>query len=157
MHELLPLDASESNGKENAALDPTFPYETDPDDHCESPLEAYEDIVTLLQSHARRLYPKRSSASEAQQQLTIYDPYYCNGRVASLLKCLGFPNVYNRKEDCYQVWNDPTRYPKFDILITNPPYSGDHVEKLIEHAVGKQVTNKPWMLLMVRSSEQRML
>ena len=87
-------------------------------------------------------------APTPEELLTIYDPYYCNGRVAEHLKSLGFPNVYNRKEDCYEVWKDPSRYPKYDILITNPPYSGDHVEKLMEHVTSKVHGNKPWMLLM---------
>lgn len=143
------LDSSDPKDKKTDASDPVFPYETDPDDHCESPFDAYEDVITLLQAHARRLY-RSVPASSAQQQLSIYDPYYCNGRVANHLESLGFPNVYNRKEDCYRVWKDATRYPKFDILMTNPPYSGDHVERLMEHVTSKQVANKPWMLLMVR-------
>jgi hypothetical protein len=74
---------------------------------------------------------------------------------------LGFPNVYNRKEDCYQVWASKDdddhhhRYPSFDILITNPPYSGDHIERLMRHLMtspnylgGNNNNSRPWMLLM---------
>jgi hypothetical protein len=135
-----------TNAETSRTTDPNFPYETDPDDHCESPLEAYKDIVALLQNHAGQLYGKTPAA---QQKLAIYDPYYCNGRVVSHLENLGFPNVYNCMEDCYQVWQDSARYPKYNILMTNPPYSGDHVEKLLTHVTSKQVANKPWMLLMV--------
>jgi hypothetical protein len=67
------------------------------------PLEAYRDKVALLQNCASRIYGK---APTAQQQLAIYDPYYCNGLVASHLENLGYPNVYNRKEDGYEVWQD---------------------------------------------------
>lgn len=75
----------------------------------------------------------------------IYDPYYCNGAVQTSLSQLGFPNVYNVKEDCYEVWGDKKRYPSFDVLITNPPYSGDHIEKLVRHVAA---LNKPWLLLL---------
>jgi len=64
-----------------------FPYEVDPDDHCESPLEAYKDIVPLLESY--RCWIRKQS----NNQLSIYDPYFCNGRVARHLESLGFPEV----------------------------------------------------------------
>mmetsp|Transcript_11959 Transcript_11959/g.24692 ORF Transcript_11959/g.24692 Transcript_11959/m.24692 type:complete len:331 (+) Transcript_11959:2-994(+) len=119
-----------------------FPYEVDPDDHCESPLDAYKDIVPLLETY-RRWIRKQSNS-----HLSIYDPYFCNGRVARHLELLGFPDVYNRKEDCYKVWRDPSMYPNYDIFMTNPPYSVDHIEKLMRHVISKQNKKKPWMLLM---------
>jgi hypothetical protein len=144
------LLAKDDEDNNDGTGDTFFPYETDPDDHCESPLEAYEHILPLLKVCAHKMYRNgsHSTATAAGELLSIYDPYYCNGRVAEHLKSLGFPNVYNRKEDCYHVWKDPSRYPQYDILMTNPPYSGDHVEKLIEHVTSKVHGNKPWMLLM---------
>ena len=95
------IDKPESKGSaSNTSGEPLFPYETDPDDHCESPLEAYEDIAALLQSHARKLYGRDANS---YGKLKIYDPYYCNGRVSNHLQSLGFSSVYNRKEDCYQI------------------------------------------------------
>ena len=111
-----------------------FPFETDPDDHCESPLEAYNDIAPLLQL--------------CGSNVSIYDPYYCDGTVAKNLETLGFPDVYNRKEDCYKVWASSKDYPSFDAFVTNPPYSGDHMEKLMSHISSKQFGDKPWFLLM---------
>lgn len=115
-----------------------FPFPTDADDHCESPLEAYQDIVALLQ------------CLEKQQgrKLSIYDPYYCDGAVVRNLTELGFPDVYNKKEDCYHVWLDPSAYPSFDVLVTNPPYSEDHIEKLMKHVTSNQFGFRPWLLLM---------
>jgi len=52
--------------------------------------------------------------------------------------------VYNRCEDFYKVQRDGL-VPEFDVLVTNPPYSEDHVEKLFEFAVKSQ---KPWLLLL---------
>lgn len=137
-------ELNSSNQNKDVGKDPSmsFPYDVDPDDHCESPLEAYTDIVPLLDSYRRRI------RKQSNDQLSIYDPYFCNGRVAQHLESLGFPDVYNRKEDCYKVWKDPSVYPKYDIFLTNPPYSVDHIEKLMHHVTGKQNKNKPWMLLM---------
>jgi hypothetical protein len=97
---------------------PQFPFETDSDDHCESPLEAYNDIAPLLQ------------LCSGSNGVSIYDPYYCDGTVVKNLNTLGFPDVYNRKEDCYNVWASSKSYPSFNVLVTNPPYSGDHVSVL---------------------------
>jgi hypothetical protein len=119
-----------------------FPFDTDPDDHCESPIEAYEDIVPVLQACARKL-------KKSQTELSIYDPYYCDNRVTRNLASLGFPNVYNRKDDCYKTWDNPLLYPSNDMLVTNPPYSGDHIEKLIRHVTEHpQQRGKPFALLL---------
>jgi hypothetical protein len=121
-----------------------FPFETDADDHCESPLLAYQDILPFL----------KACSNKPPSKLSIYDPYYCNGTVARNLESLGFPNVYNRKEDCYQVWADSQQsksksdYPSHDVLVTNPPYSADHIEKLMDHITSPAFGNRPWMLLL---------
>lgn len=110
---------------------PAFPFPTVPDDHCESPFEAYQDITSLLKSFS-------------QPDLQIYDPYYCDGSVVRHLTSLGLPNVYNRKEDCYDTWRR-NKTPAFDVLITNPPYSGNHIERIVQFAVQSK---RPWFLLL---------
>jgi hypothetical protein len=100
----------------------------------------------------------------SSSDLRIYDPYYCNGAVQKNLASLGFPNVYNRKEDCYRIWKvglveststmpatgSDVNYPPFDILVTNPPYSADHMEKLMLHltSTNSKFGSRPWFLLM---------
>lgn len=128
---------SDDNKKKSEST-PSFPFETDPDDHCESPLQAYEDIVNFLQAYK----------GKPQSKLSIYDPYFCNGAVVRNLASLGFGNVYNRKEDCYEVWKTPSKIPSHDILITNPPYSDDHIEKLISHVTSPAFGQRPWFLLL---------
>jgi len=118
---------------------PEFPFETDADDHCESPLQAYKDIVPFLKDFNER----KASSGET----LIYDPYFCNGAVIENFNLLGFSRVYNRKEDCYKVWSTSS-YPSHDLLVTNPPYSGDHIEKLIDHVTSKSYGNRPFLLLM---------
>jgi hypothetical protein len=37
---------------------------------------------------------------KAPKKLRIYDPFYCAGSVVKHLTELGFPQVYNKCEDC---------------------------------------------------------
>ena len=67
-------------GARDAAL---LPFEAEPDDHCESPPEAYADLAATLDVVAAALGRGRSN-------LRIYDPYYCSGAVARHLRALGF-------------------------------------------------------------------
>lgn len=134
------LNKTEKDTKEKPEVENTeFPFETDADDHCESPLQAYKDIVPFLNDCNER----KSSNGE----MFIYDPYFCNGAVIDNFKSLGFSRVYNRKEDCYKLWGTSS-YPSHDLLVTNPPYSGDNIEKLIDHVTSESFGNRPWMLLM---------
>jgi hypothetical protein len=117
-----------------------FPFPVEADDHCESPATAYQDIMPLLEkfecihySQNKKISGDKNHRNDQSFQLRIYDPYYCDGAVKRNLAEIGFVNVHHEKEDCYQVWEDSVRYPRFDVLITNPPYSEDHIEKLIHH------------------------
>lgn len=138
----------ESDDLKNLSADNHFPYPTDPDDHCESPAVAYEDILPILE--------KLAVMKKGNKKLRIYDPYYCDGSVISNLSKLGFKNVYNKKEDCYEAWSElnvTQAYPQYDVLVTNPPYSNDHIQRLVQHimskspAIGKTGT-EAWCLLM---------
>ena len=127
-----------------------FPFPVDPDDHCESPSDSYRDIQPILDELVQ------ITGKTSKDNLAIYDPYYCNGSVVKYLNDLGYTNVYNKKEDCYQTWSTKQErekleqpYPKYDVFITNPPYSNDHIEKLILHLTTDERTmKKPWCLLM---------
>lgn len=114
-----------------------FPYPTDEDDHCESPLEAYQDITPFLK-HLERL--------STSNHISIYDPYYCNGAVKRHLNQLGFGQVYNEKEDCYEAWKSLRSFG--DVLVTNPPYSGDHIQRLLEYATSSRRQGQPFFLLL---------
>ena len=76
--------------KKNDCKNLEFPFEADADDHCESPLQAYQDVLPFLQDFQK----KQSSSGD----IFIYDPYFCNGAVKHNLRSLGFSNVYNTKE-----------------------------------------------------------
>ena len=116
-----------------------YPYPVVPDDHCESPMEAYQDISSFLLAICKNL-------SKTPETLRIFDPYFCEGRMKERLNSLGFKTVYNEKKDFYESIRSNT-LPEFDVLITNPPYSGDHMERLLRFCTGDQC-NKPWFLLL---------
>ena len=77
------------------------------------------------------------------ETLKIYDPYYCNGRVVTILNEMGFKDVHNKCEDFYKVVRTK-KVPEHDIVITNPPYSEDHMKKCFEFCVQNK---KPWFIL----------
>lgn len=53
-------------------------------------------------------------------------------------------NVYNLKEDFYEKIKEGS-IPEYDVLVTNPPYSVDHMENLLKYCAN---TKKPWFLLL---------
>jgi len=110
------------------------PFFTTSDDHCETAPEAYSDIACILKSIALKL-------NKTPKDLAIYDPFYCNGAVVRNLSSLGFDNVYNQCEDFYSLKS----FPQHDVLLTNPPYSADHLQHLMKFA---KSNNKPCLLLM---------
>lgn len=135
-------DSNSSNQTSNLQIDEKdlYPYEVVPDDHCETPVEAYRDISQLFELYAQSIGKTKSS-------LAIYDPYFCEGNVILRMKEIGFDNVYNRKEDFYQQIA-ANKCPSFDVLMTNPPYSQDHMEKLLNYVLHHpSCANKPFALL----------
>lgn len=67
---------------------PALEFSSEPDDHCETALEAYEHIKPLLLRLCQDL-------NKDACDLRIYDPYYCTGKTKKLLSELGFTQVYN--------------------------------------------------------------
>lgn len=123
------------NEPEDAVND--YPYFVDDSDHCESPLEAYSDISLFLNKIAL-------SIKKTNDDVRIYDPYYCEGKMKENLNSLGFNTVHNEKEDFYEnILNEDI--PEYDVLVTNPPYSLDHMKKLMKFVSDSK---KPWLLLL---------
>jgi hypothetical protein len=115
------------------------PFVADPGDHAETPFEAYRDIEPLLFRLVERLGRKGGKAA-----LRIYDPFFCEGSVTKHLNRLGFTNVINRNEDFYDVLKRGA-IPDHDVLVTNPPFSGDHMERTLRFALDN---GKPFFLLL---------
>ena len=119
---------------------PRYSFQVDDTDHCETPIQAYKDVLPVLDRIAKSLNKKRCN-------LTIYDPYYCDGGVKKKLFSYGFTSVINRNRDFY---NDiqKKQTPEYDVLVTNPPYSGVHMEKLIDFCSEIALSGKPFLLLL---------
>jgi hypothetical protein len=103
-----------------------YPFPVDTADHCETPSKAYEDVDVVLNALSKLMFK-----NELKQNRLIYDPYFCAGSIISNLNNLGYQNVYNKCENFYTKI-EKKQIPMHDILITNPPYSSDHVEKLFQ-------------------------
>ena len=59
------------------------------------------------------------------------------------MDALGFASTINKNEDFYAARAAGT-CPEYDVLMTNPPFSGDHIEKVHRYAVKSA---KPWFIL----------
>lgn len=126
-----PIDDDCNTEKDN------YPYPVQPDDHCETPMEAYQDLLPLLALLAQ-------SKHKTLSDLQIYDPYFCEGSMVERLASLGLRNVYNRKEDFYSKIA-ARDVPPHDLLITNPPYSLDHMERMFQYM---WTSTRPFCLLL---------
>ncbi|CAB1111061.1 unnamed protein product [Ectocarpus sp. CCAP 1310/34] len=131
-------DVAASVGAEAESVVVEYPFEVEECDHCETSERAYSDISPLLSALAAEL-------GKPPQDLVIYDPYYCQGSTVGRLASLGFPRVHNRKEDFYEVIKNGN-IPEHDVVVTNPPFSGEHVPKILEFCARQGA--KPWFLLL---------
>mmetsp|Transcript_9295 Transcript_9295/g.10808 ORF Transcript_9295/g.10808 Transcript_9295/m.10808 type:complete len:369 (-) Transcript_9295:111-1217(-) len=148
----------------------TYPYKVDYNDHFETPLVAYNDILPLLDAVAPAVNNSNNSGKKkgGGKSLTtttqsqgdnknnrsghvIYDPYYCDGRTERLLKSLGYSNVIHEKRDFYKDIRDNT-VPAFNTLVTNPPYSDNHKERCVtfalEHLREREEEHRSFFILM---------
>ncbi|KAL3932727.1 MAG: hypothetical protein SGBAC_010718 [Bacillariaceae sp.] len=150
--EASPLHSSETE-TEKADDPPQYSFQVDDTDHCETPVEAYRDLLDVLDEICKSLNKTRAN-------LLIYDPYYCNGGVKRKLASLGFESVINKNRDFYHDIENH-EIPNYDVLVTNPPYSGVHMERLISFVNPSNKTdkkknakgsvnprNKPWLFLL---------
>jgi len=153
-----------TDGNEGRSRAPTvgnYPYPTDYNDHFETPARAYEDIFPLMEyilakktkaesqnKHGCNNSPNSTSQHNngCTKSAIVYDPYYCAGRAAVLLKDefqrqnsrkIPMPiHIQHEKRDFYRDIRQNS-VPPFDILVTNPPYSENHKERCLEFAVSQ--------------------
>lgn len=126
-------DVSSSSSNNN-----NYNFEVDYNDHFETPLNAYEDILPFIESIATIL-------NKSLDDIIVFDPYYCQGSMIKILKSLGIKTIINKNEDFYQMILD-NKVPEYDIIITNPPYSGEHKQKLLNFLLSNII--KPFALLL---------
>lgn len=122
---------------DTGGLADAFAFLAEDDDHAETPHAAYDDISEILEWYASKL-------SKPKGRLRIYDPYFCRGSVVSHLQNLGFRDVYNKNE-CFYRTIENNKVPNYDVLVTNPPYSDDHIERILSFC---GASGKPFFLLL---------
>lgn len=133
----------ERNKIVTAALPSEYAFPVSEEDHCETGMDAFKDISSVLTIFNKVVLDRPSTSLG---DLHIYDPYYCTGSSQRHLNTLGFNNVYHKNEDFYQQVYGKT-IPNYDILLTNPAYSNDHIPRLV-HILSNNLVNKPFLLLM---------
>jgi hypothetical protein len=126
----------------------SFPYETDYNDHFETPEVAYEDVAVLLDWINSAKTSSTNSPCSNRSDLILYDPYYCQGRTAQLFRDLDFTSIIHEKRDFYHDI-ESNQVPSHDVIITNPPYSDQHKKQCLDFCWEQLVKhNRPFCLLL---------
>jgi hypothetical protein len=116
-------------------------FETNVLDHCETPRAAYEHLREFLEVLGEAMKMPTTS-------IHIWDPYYCDGSVKRIFTELGFTNMIHENVDFYQLIATKC-IPSHDVLVTNPPYSEDHIHRLLDFVVRTEIPNqRPVCLLL---------
>ena len=126
---------SEREGGRHRAFLSYWPFETNYNDHFETPQAAYADVLPLLSACARQAHGDGAGL----ETLRVYDPYYCQGAMQRALAALGCArdNLINENRDFYADVAAGT-LPPHDVLLTNPPYSADHKQRLLAFLLAQQ-------------------
>lgn len=136
-----PDDAANSSPEGPGKVASCHPFESDPSDHAETPFVAYADVAPMISQLATAL-------GKRPKHLGIYDPYFCEGSVIENLGSLGFDNVHNENTDAYAAWEAGSA-PAHDVLVTNPPFSGDHIARFFSYLTAVRLSLRaPWLALM---------
>jgi hypothetical protein len=150
---VLPTDSSTSKSQKRRPWKGSFPYETDYNDHFETPDVAYADVAVLLDwiNSAKANGSTKTTTSGPRgkrSDLILYDPYYCQGRTAQLFRDLDFTSIIHEKRDFYHDIKS-NQVPSHDVIITNPPYSDQHKKQCLDFCWEQLVIhNRPFCLLL---------
>jgi hypothetical protein len=126
----------------------SYPYETDYNDHFETPVVAYEDVAVFLDWVNSTKTDSPHCSNNNRSDLILYDPYYCQGRTARLFQELGFTNIIHEKRDFYHDIKT-NQVPIHDVIITNPPYSDQHKKQCLDFCWDQlQKHDRPFCLLL---------
>lgn len=109
-------------------------FDTNVLDHCETPRAAYEHLREFLEVMGQSM--KMPTAS-----MRVWDPYYCDGTMKRIFTEMGFTNIIHDNADFYQLI-EKRNIPPHEVLVTNPPYSEDHIHRLLDFVVGTEIPNR---------------
>eukprot|EP00756_Hemistasia_phaeocysticola_P060495 Hpha_TRINITY_DN4078_c0_g1::TRINITY_DN4078_c0_g1_i1::g.63645::m.63645 len=102
-----------------------WPFPTNYGDHFETPEVAYSHIAPWV---------KEATREKEEGQNDVYDPYFCSGAAAAKMRKAGLGSeIYHKREDFYKL----SPKPRYCCLVTNPPYSDDHKERLLQYLLDR--------------------
>jgi hypothetical protein len=78
---------------------------------------------------------------EPATKMSIWDPFYCDGSTKRIFNEIGFLNVVHENVNFYELIRE-RKILKYDILVTNPPYSDDHIDRLLDFVITNEVPRK---------------
>ena len=121
----LPTDNSTSKNHKRRPWKASFPYETDYNDHFETPDVAYEDVAVLLDwINSAKANGSTKSTTSGRSNLILYDPYYCQGRTAQLFRDLEFTSIihdWNTQKMFDPIVFSLPRFSKLGFGLTSLP------------------------------------
>lgn len=115
------------------------PFKANFNDHFETSLAALRDVLPAI-SELRQL--TRPSAPDG---FTVYDPYYCSGTIVAHWASLGVSKVIHENRDFYADIKGKTVPGPYDMVVTNPPFSDDHIHRMMNFLINGQ--DRPWAFL----------
>ncbi|RNF25654.1 methyltransferase [Trypanosoma conorhini] len=134
-----PRTEHDADADADAAAGPlSHPFKAEFNDHFETSMEALRDIAVVVEQLRLLLRPS------APENFVVYDPYYCAGTVVRHWNALGVQRVIHENRDFYKDVAEGKVPLDYDMLVTNPPFSGDHIERLFGYLVA---TKKPFAFL----------
>lgn len=115
------------------------PFKANFNDHFETSTEALQDVLPVISELRQLLRPS------TPELFTLYDPYYCAGTVVTAWQALGVQRVLHDNRDFYADIAQGTVPAPYDMLVTNPPFSEDHIWRLLDFLVTQpQQPMRPW-------------
>ncbi|CAK9001906.1 unnamed protein product [Durusdinium trenchii] len=157
---IVDCDQKKMKATVSATVSIEHPFDVNDDDHCETSLEAYRDVVPILHHFASLLsrldedeeHVEYSQAilvlgklllqsfslilhttlqGKSPKKLRIYDPFFCAGSVVKHLAELGFPKVYNKCEETTGIQG--TRVLGFLLFLSSTTFCSDKKASPQEH------------------------
>ncbi|KPA77095.1 hypothetical protein ABB37_07418 [Leptomonas pyrrhocoris] len=113
------------------------PFRANFNDHFETSTAALRDVLPFVKELRQLLRPS------TPERFTVYDPYYCAGGIVKAWNELGVQHVLHENRDFYADIAQGTLPGPYDVLVTNPPFSEDHIWRLLDFLVTQRPL-KPW-------------
>jgi len=107
---------------------------TNINDEWQTTKESWEEIKPIVMKY---------------QKKTVWMPFYYDGACADYLRDLGFSKVIHEKKDFFERVKDKAFMKRVDLVLDNPPYTGQDLKERILTALTK--ANKPFCLLLPSS------